>query len=148
LIETPAQVTRVEGETAWVTSKAPSSCGACGGKGCGSSLFSRVWHPDEPEYRVDNPIGAEVGEPVVVGLPDGALLRAALASYGKPLLLVLTGAGIGNFLFGEPGSILGGLFGLGLAAILLKLHRAPDTIPVILRRDASSSMRVCGTRAG
>ena len=148
MIETPALVTRVEGETAWVTSKAPSSCGACAGKGCGSSLFSRVWHPDEPEYRVGNPIGAEAGEPVVVGLPDGALLRATLASYGMPLIFLLAGAGLGNFLFGEPGSIWGGLFGLGLAGVWLKLHRGPDAVPVILRRDEGSSMRVCGTRAG
>jgi sigma-E factor negative regulatory protein RseC len=148
LIETPAHVTRVEGDTAWVTSKAPSSCGACGGKGCGSSLFSRVWHPDEPEYRVDNPIGAEAGETVVVGLPDGTLLRATLASYGMPLAFLLSGAVLGNYLFGEPGSIWGGLFGLGLAGAWLKLRRGPDSMPVILRRDQGSSMRVCGTRTG
>jgi sigma-E factor negative regulatory protein RseC len=148
LTETPALVTRVEDGTAWVASKAPSSCGACGGKGCGSSLFSRFWHPDEPEYRVDNPIGAGVGDAVVVGVPDGALLRAALASYGMPLLLLLGGAGLGNFLFGEPGAIGGGLCGLGLAGVWLKLHRGPDSTPVILRRDADSGLRVCGTRTG
>lgn len=148
MIETPARVTRVEGDTAWVTSKAPSSCGACGGKGCGSSLFSRFWHPDEPEYRVDNPIGASMGEMVVVGLPDGALLRAALASYGMPLIFLLAGAVLGNFMFREPGSIWGGLFGLGLAAVWLKSHRGPGTVPVILRRDEGSGMRACGTRAG
>lgn len=148
MTETPALVTRIEGDIAWVTSKAPSSCGACGGKGCGSSLFSRIWHPDEPEYQVDNLIGAEAGETVVVGLPDGALLRAALASYGMPLLLLLGGAGLGKFLFGEPGSIWGGLFGLGMAALWLRLHRGPDKFPVILRRDEGSGRRACGTRAG
>ncbi len=148
MTETPALVTRIEGDIAWVTSKAPSSCGACAGKGCGSSLFSRVWHPNEPEYRVDNPIGAEAGETVVVGLPDGALLRAALTSYGMPLLFLLGGAGLGKFLFGEPGSIWGGLSGLGIAALWLKWHRGPDRFPVILRRDEGSGMRACGTRTG
>jgi sigma-E factor negative regulatory protein RseC len=148
LNETPALVTRVENGMAWVASKAPSSCGACGGRGCGSSLFSRFWHPGAPEYRVDNPIGAVAGDPVVVGLPEGALLRAALASYGMPLLSLLGGAGLGNFLFGEPGAILGGLCGLGLAGVWLKLRRGPDSMPVILRRDEGSGLRVCGTRTG
>lgn len=146
MIETPAQVTRVEGDSAWVASKAPSSCGACGGKGCGSSVFSRIWHPDEPEYRVNNPIGARTGDAVVVGLPDGTLLRATLASYGMPLLLLVGGAGLGNGLAGEPGAIWGGLFGLGFAALWLKRHRGADVMPVILRLD--EGMRSCGTRAG
>jgi len=147
LIETPALITRLEGDTAWVTSKAPSSCGVCGGKGCGSSLFARIWHPEEPEYRVDNPIGASPGEMVVVGLPDGVLFSAVLASYGMPLVLLLMGAGLGNYLFGEPGSIWGGLFGLGLATVWLRMRRGTNTVPVILRRNEDSGMHACRARA-
>lgn len=146
MIETPAQVIRIEGGSAWVASRAPASCGACGGKGCGSSVFSRFWHPQEPEYRVENPIGARTGDTVVVGLPDGALLRAALASYGMPLLLLVGGAGLGNALAGEPGAIWGGLSGLGFAALWLKRHRGPDVVPVILRRD--EGVGSCASRAG
>ncbi len=146
MIETPARITRIEGDAAWVSGKAPASCGACAGKGCGSSIFSRFWHPDEPEYRVDNPIGAAPGESVVIGLPDGVLLRATLTSYGMPLVLLLISAGVGNHLFGEPGSISGGLFGLLLAAVWLKLHREPRIFPVILRRDANSDGHACKSR--
>jgi sigma-E factor negative regulatory protein RseC len=141
MIETPARITRLDGANAWVVSAAPSSCGACGGKGCGSSLFARVLHPDEPEYRVDNPIGAQVGESVVVGLPDGALLRAAVSGYLVPLLLLLAGAALGQQFAGELGAIAGGLVGLLLAAILLRRHRGQASSPAILRRGASS----CGT---
>ena len=137
MIETPARVRRIEGTTAWVVSEAPASCGACGGKGCGSSLFSRFWHPHESEYPVDNPIGAENGEAVVVGLADGILLKATLASYVAPLGLMLGGAGLGNALSGEPGAIAGSLFGLVLAGMWLKLRRAPRHTPVILRRGES-----------
>lgn len=147
MIETPARITRIEGGVAWVSGKAPASCGACGGKGCGSSIFSRFWHPEEPEFRVDNPIGAAPGESVVVGLPDGALLRATLASYGMPLVLLLACAGTGKYLFGEPGSISGGLFGLLLAAVWLRSHREPRAVPVILRRDENSGGRACKTRS-
>lgn len=138
MIETPARITRVEGDSAWVVGAAPSSCGACGGKGCGSSLFARVLHADEPEYRVDNPIGAAVGEAVVVGLPDGALLGAAVSGYLVPLLLLLLGAGVGQQFAGELGAVSGGLAGLGLAALYLKRRSAPVSYPVVLRRGETS----------
>lgn len=148
MIETPARVTRLEGNSAWVVSMATSSCGACGGKGCGSSLFARFWHAREPEYPVDNTIGAEPGEAVVVGLPDGALLHAALSSYGMPLLLTLLGAGAGNAFFGEPGSVAGGLFGLLLAGLWLKLRGVARAGPVILRRGDVAGGQMCKSRGG
>ncbi len=139
MIESPARIRRIEGDTAWVISEAPSSCGACAGKGCGSSVFARFWHADAAEYPVANPIGARAGEAVVIGVPDGALLQASLASYGAPLLLLLTGAAIGGLIFGEPGAIGGGLCGLALAALWLRLRENPKFVPVILRRGSTGS---------
>ena len=141
MIETPARITRVEGDSAWVVSAAPASCGACAGRGCGSSVFARVLHPDEPEYRVDNPIGAQAGEAVVVGLPDGALLGAAVSGYLVPLLVLLAGAALGQQFAGELGAVGGGLVGLLLAAIRLRRRTGQAASPAILRRAASS----CGT---
>jgi len=138
MIETPARITRVDGDSAWVVSAAPASCGACGGRGCGSSVFARVLHPDEPEYRVDNPIGAQAGEAVVVGLPDGALLGAAISGYLVPLLLLLAGAALGQQFAGELGAVAGGLVGLGLAALYLKRRRTPVANPVVLRRGETA----------
>ena len=97
---------------------------------------------------MDNLIGALVGESVVVGLPDGALWRAALASYGLPLAFLLCGAILGHALLGEPGAIGGGLLGLALATVWLRRHRGPHGTPVILRRDEAPGMPACGTRAG
>lgn len=145
MIESPARIRRIEGDTAWVVSEAPSSCGACAGKGCGSSIFARFWHADEAEFPVTNPIGAAAGEAVVVGLPDGALLYAAMTSYGIGLAMLLGGAGLGAYFFGEPGAISGGLFGLILAGLLLKYRsgqpRSQYTIPVILRQGTNSGCR-------
>jgi sigma-E factor negative regulatory protein RseC len=142
MIETPARVIRAEGAAAWVVSEAPSSCGACGGKGCGSSVFNRLWHPDHPEYQVANPIGASPGEAVVVGLPEGALLQASGAAYLVPLLALLLGAGLGQLLggpeSGELAAALGGLTGLLLAGFWLKLRRTDGAgDPVILRRGGT-----------
>jgi sigma-E factor negative regulatory protein RseC len=100
-------------------------------------VFARLWHPDEPEYRVANPIGAHPGDEVVVGLPEGTLLRAALLAYGAPLALVLGGAMAGQFLYGEPGAMAGGLCGLLLAALALRFSRG-HAAPVILRRGTTA----------
>lgn len=135
MTETAARVTRVQGDAAWVAGVASASCGACGGRGCGSSLFGRLWHPQEPEFQVANPIGARPGDRVVVGLPEGALWRAALASYLVPLGLLLAGAVGGRELGGEPGAVAGGLGGLALAAVWLVQRRGRHPAPVILRRD-------------
>lgn len=139
MIETPARVTRIDGAGAWVVSEAPASCGACGGKGCGSSVFNRLWHPDKPEFLVANAIDARPGEAVVVGLPEGALLKASTVAYVVPLLALLLGAGLGQMLgHGELAAALGGLMGLLLAGLWLKRRRPGHAgEPVILRRGAT-----------
>lgn len=134
MVETPARVVRLQGDTAWVRVEAPESCGACGGKGCGSTLYARMLHPREPEYAVDNPISAQPGERVVIGIEDGAVLRAVASAYGLPLVLLIMGALIGSS-FGEGAAVLGGLIGLTLG--LMRMKRQPVLgSPVILRRSA------------
>jgi sigma-E factor negative regulatory protein RseC len=134
MIENPARVVRLEGDLAWVRPESPSSCGACGGKGCGSSIFVRMLHPREPEYAVLNPISAEAGELVVVGIEEGALLRAALSGYLVPLLLLILGAVLGS-VWGEPQAVAGGLAGLVAAALWLRRQRVAAA-PVIVRRGS------------
>lgn len=134
MVETPARVVRLQGDTAWVRVEAPESCGACGGKGCGSTLFARMLHPREPEYAVDNPIAAQPGERVMIGIGDGVVLKAVVSAYLVPLVLLTLGAVVGAY-FGEGAAVVGGLLGLVLG--LLRMKRQPVTgAPVILRRSA------------
>jgi sigma-E factor negative regulatory protein RseC len=134
MVETPARVVRLQGDIAWVRVESPESCGACGGKGCGSTLYARMLHPREPEYAVGNPIAAQPGERVVIGIEDGAVLRAVVSAYLLPLALLTLGAIIGSS-FGEGAAIGGALLGLILG--LMRMRRQPATgSPVILRRSA------------
>lgn len=138
MVETPALVVRVQDDVAWVRVEAPASCGACGGKGCGSTLYARMLHPREPEYAVGNPISAQPGERVVIGIEDGAVLRAVVSAYLIPLVLLTLGAIVGSS-FGEGGAVLGGLLGLVLGLLRMKRQRTSGA-PVILRR----SVQGCG----
>lgn len=141
MIEIPARVVRVEGETAWVLTNAPTSCGACGGKGCGSSIFARMLHRDDPEYPVGNLIAARAGDDVVVGIPDGALLQATLSGYLVPLALVVLGA-ILAARWGDAGAVAGAGVGLLLAFAWLRRARARAE-PTILRVGGTGH---CGAR--
>lgn len=131
--ETLARVVRVEGDTAWVQVEAPTSCGACGGRGCGSStVFGQLFHARPPAYPVDNAIAAQVGDSVIVAVAEGELLRSALRGYGVPLALLLLGAVLGSALAGEIGSMLGAVAGLALGA--LPLRHALAARPSIVRQ--------------
>lgn len=136
MIEHTARVVRVEADVAWVRADSPSSCGACAGKGCGSSTFVRLLHPREPEYPVANPISAEAGDTVVIGIEEGALVRAAVSGYLVPLSLLLFGALLGGH-WGEPQAVAGGVLGLIAAAVWLKRRKALAA-PVILRKGSAS----------
>ncbi len=131
MIEISAEVVRIEGETAWVATRAPASCGACGGKGCGSSVLTRLWHREEPDYPVLNTLRARVGDAVVVGVPDGVLLRASLAAYSVPLAGVVAGALAGAG-FGDAGAVVGAVTGFSAAALWLRRRRT-GVRPAILR---------------
>ncbi|MDD5364087.1 MAG: SoxR reducing system RseC family protein [Gallionellaceae bacterium] len=135
MLENSARVVRVEGDLAWVLTESPSSCGACGGKGCGSSTFVRMLHPREPEYAVLNPISAQAGETVVVGIEEGALLQAAISGYLVPLMLLLLGALLGG-IWGELQAVAGSVAGLMIAALWLKRRRSLPS-PVILRKGSA-----------
>lgn len=139
MIETPARVVRSEGQVAWVRVESPSSCGACGGKGCGSSLYARMWHPREPEYPVDNPIDARPGDAVIVGVADGAVWSAVLHGYLLPLALLLTGALLGASR-GDGWAVAGGLVGLLLGVVWLRQRRDARR-PTILRLGSGACVR-------
>lgn len=131
--ETLARIVRVQGGTAWVRVEAPASCGACGGRGCGStSVFGQLFNPRPAEYPVDNAIDARVGETVVVGVEEGAVLRSVFRSYVLPLLLLLAGAVIGMQAGGELLAMAGAGAGLVLGFVLLRGARGGQ--PVIVRR--------------
>ncbi len=141
--ETLARVVRVEGESAWVEVEAPTSCGACGGRGCGSSsVFGQLFRVRPASYPVHNAIAAQVGDSVIVAVAEGELLRSALRGYGVPLLALLLGALVGSTLAGELGSIVGALLGLALGAVTIR--RVAAVRPSIVRHGSAEDFS-CST---
>ena len=99
-----AQVIRIR------ESACSGDCHKC--SGCGSSQQTMV-------IPAENPIGAKVGDWVVIEAKSGAVLKAAAMLYIVPLVLFIAGYLIGEHLWQR--GILVSLAGLVLGLILVKL---------------------------
>ena len=147
MIEEPARVLSCDRGEALVQTEQRTACGGCNARaGCGTSLLAQVFGHKPARLRVANPIAAEPGDRVIVGLSERGLLRASMLLYVLPLMGLLLGALGGELLVqrlglggGEALSILAGLLGLaaglGLARNFSRSGRTNElTRAVILRR--------------
>lgn len=135
----------LEGPQAWVETRRSSVCGACSAsKGCGTGVMARYFAGRVAKVKALNPNAGAVGDTVTVGLHEGALLAVSALMYLLPLLLLLCGALVAEFLArrievsSEPLAIAGGLFGLLMGFVLARrasrrLEHKPRYQPIILR---------------
>lgn len=131
MTESEAIVTRLEGGYAWLEIlDRPSGCGKCESAGsCGGSGSFQ---------RVPNAVGARVGDHVLVGVADGAILTAAVVSYAVPLATTLGGAIAGGGLGGEVVAVAGAVLGLLIGWLSLRfLDRRMAT-----RREPLLALRI------
>jgi sigma-E factor negative regulatory protein RseC len=143
MIEERGRVIAILGDQARITAERRRACGQCNvSNACGTSLLERVFGRHPVELLARNPIGAQIGDEVVVGLSEQGLLRIAAAAYLVPILGLIIGASVGERFGGvypEIASVLGALGGLVLAFWWLRgysvtLTQRPERQPVILRR--------------
>jgi sigma-E factor negative regulatory protein RseC len=145
-IEGIARVVRVEDGVAWFEPEQTTSCGHCAsaavcgtGSGGVGTLARRI---ELRRFSLDIPVDLRVGERVVVGVADRALIKGALTAYAIPLAMALAAGGIAQGFAGEDlitmAAMVSGLFGgLLLARITARrLSRQGELSPHYLRRAA------------
>lgn len=142
MVEGIAHVVEVDGKLAWLVPDQATSCGscasaaACGAKGVGTTA-SRL---EVRRFQLVNDIGLRVGERVVVGIRENALLKASITAYVIPLAtLLITGAlaqwKFGNELITMAALVFGLVIGLGISRLEAgRLHNRGDLAPLFLRR--------------
>lgn len=144
MIETQARVIDTEPGFAWIESERRSACGHCSASsGCGVSALASLFGTRRQQLRLPDPLGLRPGDEVLVGLPERALLGAALAAYFLPLLTMLftalLAAGLGA---GQGLRALAALAGL-VAGLWLAGRRARRAggcgLPVILGQPPGGS---------
>jgi len=117
MIEEHAQVIALENSDVWVETQRRSACGQCAAnKGCGTATLAKVLGNKRSRVRTLNPqaTSVAVGDEVIIGINEQALVRGSLAVYTVPLLML--------FVFGFLGQLL--------TAQLLITNQ--DILPVVL----------------
>lgn len=148
MLETEGVVVGLGADEAYVETSRVTACGTCSAqKNCGTSNVSQLLAGKPKPFLVLNPIGAAVGERVVIGLENAALLKSALLSYLLPLILLIAGALLGGLLApadlsSDSYSVVGAIVGLALGFAALRWVAArtggqKQFQPVILRRVVS-----------
>ncbi len=93
MIEEIAQVVAVDGDTVLCQTQRRSSCHSCSVKqGCGTSVLSKVVGQRSSQIRIRNTLNAKVGDEVVLGIEENALVQGSLLMYTLPLLVMIASA--------------------------------------------------------
>jgi sigma-E factor negative regulatory protein RseC len=90
MIEEQAQVIEVKGEQLVLQAQTQSACGSCAAsQGCGTSLLSKVVGRKFTRFQAKNNVNAIVGDTVIVGIPEDALLKGSVVMYVIPVIGML-----------------------------------------------------------
>jgi sigma-E factor negative regulatory protein RseC len=147
MIEESATVVQVKDGYTIVTTRQRAACGSCHSAGsCSTTVLSGLFKRRQNQLRVLNPIAAQPGEQVIIGLQEQALLKVSISAYLLPLACMLLLAIVvqqvsDRFMLslGELPAIVGGLLGLIIGLFLFKrlsVRRSSDSNyqAVILRQ--------------
>lgn len=146
MVEQEARVITVEGDQLMLEAEIKSSCQSCEVKsGCGTSVLSKWLGKKFTHFQAKNTVDARVGDQVVVGLSETALVHGSLAIYFLPLLGMISFALAADALLSQGGGAqdlmvaLSGFAGFGVALVLCRRYLANERLkreltPVVLRK--------------
>ncbi|MGR8935416.1 MAG: SoxR reducing system RseC family protein [Gammaproteobacteria bacterium] len=97
MIEEHAVVCKVQGRQVWVQTLKTSACKQCDQQqGCSSAVLENTARPRELQVESDFPLA--VGDRVVLGVESKGLLKSAALLYLVPLIALLLGGSVGNWI--------------------------------------------------
>ena len=146
MIEEHIEVVEVLGNQLVLQARTQSACGSCAvSKGCGTSVLSKVVGKKFTRFQVDNNVNAVVGDTVVIGIHEDALLKGSLVMYILPIISMLFFAVFFDFvlplllqsrdLIIAGSSIAGLILGFLLSKWYFQRHsNAQHFSPVVLRK--------------
>ena len=126
MIEQVAQVHAIDQTSVWLDTVRLSTCNSCSMQsGCGQRLMNQA--TDCKRSRIQLPLPShmslQVGDEVVLGVPQKAFIKASLMTFAMPLMVMLITAIIAQALSAsEPVIAITALLGLGLGLALVRLY--------------------------
>lgn len=117
-----------------------TACGLCGKtRGCGNAIWGKLFAHQSTAFKAQNLIHAHVGQSVIVGINEKALLKSALLLYLLPLVTMLIAAIIAMQVSNtDMSAMIGAVIGLLLGFVWVKGYTTSNQYflfqqPVILR---------------
>ena len=117
-----------------------TACGLCGKtRGCGNAIWGKLFAHQSTAFKAKNLINAHVGQSVIVGINEQALLKSALLLYLLPLATMLVAAFIAMKVnSSDLSTIIGAVIGLLGGFLWVKGYTTSNQYflfqqPVILR---------------
>lgn len=168
MIEEHAQVVAIENSFVWVEAQRQSSCASCAAKkGCGNAVFQKVFGNKHNVFPISissssgsNELSVEVGDEVVIGVEEHAVVKNSFIVYALPILFIILFAAVGETFASELlstskelASIAGALFGLAVSILGLRWYNQVSnnksgSQPVLLRRighsENASQVKILG----
>jgi len=136
-------------EGVWVEVIVPEGCGICAGQGCASRQIVELFQRLPRRYRVESWPGLSVGDRVVVGVPEGSVIRSALYSYGLPLGLIMSGAVLAQmWIPGDPAAVAGAITGALMAWCVQAFNRTGPSTQNRLMMVRHETMIIANTYKG
>lgn len=148
MITETGKVVAVRGDQVWVQTIRTSACQQCAARhGCGQKALASVTGGRANRVLVANSVGARVGDEVLIGIPEEALLGASFLAYALPLLGLVAGSLAGHSMGagGDLPALTGGITGLvaGLAVAALRQRQKRSGYEPRLLRIHQTEIPVC-----
>lgn len=124
MLEEYAIVTARQGNKATLEIERRTACGLCGQKrGCGNATWGKLLGHSSHGFTAENTINAQVGDSVVVGIDESAVIRSTFYLYALPLLGLIIGTILADALFNNQLYVMSGaMLGLALGFLWVKGH--------------------------
>ncbi len=124
MLEEYAVVIACKGNQATLELERRTACGLCGQKrGCGNATWGKLLGHSNLALSAENSVNAHVGDSVVVGIDENAVLHSAFYLYAVPLIGLIIGTILADAFFtNQLYVMLGAILGLVLGFLWVKGH--------------------------
>lgn len=130
MLEEHATVVAVEENAVWVEVQRQSTCGQCAAnKGCGSAVLQKVLGNKRNIFRVSGELSVTVGDEVVIGVNENAIVKGSLLVYALPITCIIVFGILGETIASrmlsidaDSMSVIGAFFGLAVSIWGLRWH--------------------------
>ena len=142
MIEEKGTIVAVDEQFVWVNTLRESVCQSCSAShGCGQKALNSLSSGRSSQVRVARSLNVEVGDQVLIGIEEEALVRASFLAYLLPIITLILGAALAEkaLQLSDPLVALAGLVSLLLGVLLVKtlslrLSCNPAYHPQLLRK--------------